>query len=238
MPRLSLPLAGQDEEREVPLYVGRDLEADLREVARRGLAEQLAPVSTTSKMPCPSWGISALRCRIGTLLNDTEGSVCHEKNCYAKKGRFKFSNDQARLEQAYQGLFDVRWTPALIHQVRWYADRYFRLFHSGDLQGQNHLKNLVSVAQAVPDVSFWCPTRESKTVKAVLKEIGEFPENLIVRVSATMIDGPPPKGFPLTSTVVSDPDEANYPAPSQGGQCGACRSCWGPDVQNVAYRKH
>lgn len=233
--RLSLPLSGQ-EQPEVPLYDPADLDADMKTVARKGLAEQLAPLALTTKMPCPAWGISAFRCRIGNVLADVEGSTCEK--CYARKGRFKFSNVQARLEKAYQGLFNPLWTPALAHQVLWHADRYFRLFHSGDLQGENHLRNLVTVAQAVPDVSFWLPTREAKTVRAVLKEIGAFPENLVVRVSGAMIDGPPPKGFSTTSTVVSDPEEVTCPAPDQGNSCADCRDCWRADVRNVAYNRH
>src|SRR5207253_992835 len=111
----------------------------------------------------------------------------------------------------------------------------FRLFHSGDLQGVAHLKNLCTVARNVPDVQFWLPTREYETVRACKDEI---PDNLVVRVSATLIDGKPPKWWPTTSTVVSDPEEATCPAPDQGGNCGECRDCWDGKVANAAYLRH
>ncbi len=174
-----------------------------------------------------------MRCRVGSVLAQTANTVC--SGCYARKGRFKFSNVQARLEQAYQGLFSILWTPALIHQIRWYADRYFRLFHSGDLQGVPHLKNLCTVARNVPDVQFWLPTREYEVVVACKSDI---PENLVVRMSAQKMDGTPPRWWKTTSTVVSDPEVATCPAPEQGGNCGECRECWKESVRNVAYLKH
>jgi hypothetical protein len=126
----------------------------------------------------------------------------------------------------------------MVFLVRFYCDRYFRLFDSGDLQGVNHLKNIVALARHTPDVQTWLPAREAEVVWAVRKEIGEFPPNLLVRVSAAMIDGKPPKGFPHTSTVVSDPDQATCPSHQQGGVCADCRDCWRPDVPSVAYLKH
>lgn len=228
----SLPVVGLPE---VPLYTG-DLNADLSTVARRGLAEQLTPISITTKMPCPAWGISAYRCRLGSILAEQHGTVC--ASCYSRKGRFRFGNVQARLEQAYRGLFDPLWTPALIHQVRWHADRYFRLFHSGDLQGVNHLKNLCIVARNVPDVQFWLPTREIETCRAVLRELLAFPDNLRVRVSASMIDGKPPK-WPYTSVVTTEEHPGAFGCLSreQGGSCGDCRACWSQEPM-IAYRKH
>jgi hypothetical protein len=106
------------------------------------------------------------------------------------------------------------------------------------VQGENLLHNIVTVAEYTPDVLHWLPTREAVTVKAVLKEVGKFPENLVVRVSAALIDGQPPKGFPQTSIVVSDLQEATCPAPAQGGVCGECRKCWLPAEQTIAYALH
>jgi hypothetical protein len=230
---LGLPALGTEE---VPLYAG-DMEADLRLVARDRLAERITGgLSFPSKMPCPSWGIPATRCRIGALLARTPGSTC--QGCYALKGRYRFGAVQARLERRYAGLFHELWTPAMVFLVRYYCGRYFRLFDSGDLQGVNHLRNVVTLARHTPDVQTWLPTRETGVVRAVLREIGAFPANLTVRVSAAMIDGRPPRGYPTTSTVVRDPGAATCPAPQQEGRCGECRACWDPAVSNVAYAKH
>lgn len=69
----------------------------------------------------------------------------------------------------------------------------------------------------------------------MVRAVGDLPDNLVVRVSASRIDGRRPAGFRHTSTVVSDLAEANCPSPSQGGVCGKCRACWDRDVANVAY---
>jgi hypothetical protein len=97
------PLSGQDDLPGVPLYDDRTLATDPEAVARRGLAEQLVPLSITTKMPWPAWGLSATRCRVESVLAATPGCPC--ESCYARKSRFKFSNVQGRLEQAYQGIF-------------------------------------------------------------------------------------------------------------------------------------
>jgi hypothetical protein len=142
--------------REITIYTG-DLEADLRIVSRSGLAEKVTGgLSVASKMPCPNWGISATRCQLGSILVKREGSICFD--CYALKGRYRFGKVQDKLEERYQGLFHPFWTPAIIFLIRWHADQYFRFFDSGDLQGENHLRNIVTIAENVPDVKMWLPT--------------------------------------------------------------------------------
>ena len=144
------------------------------------------------------------------------------------------------MEVRYRGLFHELWAPALAFLIRYQCDRYFRFFDSGDLQGANHLKNIVTIARAVPDVNMWLPTREVETVRAVLREVVAFPENLVVRVSAALVDGPPSQGFRFTSTVVSDPAHASCVAQRQGNRCAGevrdCRDCWVADT--VSYPLH
>jgi hypothetical protein len=222
-------------EPEVPRYAGNMIE-DLRVVARNRLAETITGgLSLTAKMPAPSWGIPAARCRVGSALADRPGTVCH--HCYARKGRYRFAAVQAKLDARYRGLFHPLWTPALAFLVSYYCDRYFRLFDSGDLQGVNHLRNIITITRHVPDVRFWLPTREFATVRACAADI---PPNLTVRVSAHQVDAPPPDWWPTTSTVVTaaDPGEGVCPALEQGNRCGDCRACWDPTVATVRYRRH
>jgi len=217
---------------EVPLYAG-DIEEDLQTVSRARLAEQITGgLSITQKMPCPSWGISATRCLLGSVLAEKPGTVCH--GCYALKGRYKFPNVQKKLEERYRGLFNPLWTPAMVHLIRWHCDRYFRWFDSGDLQGENHLRNIVTIAEHTSDVMHWLPTREIETARAV----GSFPSNLTVRVSAHSIDGKAPR-WPTTSVVASGA-APGHPCPSrdQGNACGDCRACWDGEIEKVVYRLH
>jgi Gene product 88 len=219
----------------VPLYRG-DMEADLRVVSHNRAAETITGgLSLTGKMPCPSWGISATRCRIGAALAGQAGTVC--SGCYALTGRYRFPAVQDRLEMRYRGLFHPLWTPAMVFLVRYYCDRYFRLFDSGDLQGENHLRNIITLARHTPDVRIWLPTREYAVVRACATDL---PENLTVRVSANRVDGEPPAWWPTTSTVISTADAGGEvcPAPDQENRCGDCRACWDRGVASVAYRRH
>jgi hypothetical protein len=173
----------------VPLYTG-DLSRDLLIVSRHGVAEKVTGgLSSPGKMPCPAWGIS--------VLAKQPGTTCSE--CYALKRNYRRETVQEKLKERYRGLFNLLWTLAMAFLIHHYCDRYFRFFESGDLQEVNHLKNIVTIAEAETDVKIWMPTREIETVRAVLKEIVEFPENLTVRVSASKIDGKPPRALPQPS---------------------------------------
>ncbi len=225
---------------EAPLYIGDQvrLEADLRTVSRRRLAEEITGgLFWPGKMDCPAWGISATRCRVGSVLARKEGTVCHD--CYAMKGTFQFGANRRKLERAYEGLMDARnlWTPSMVFLIRWYAAERFRWFHSGDLQGINHLRNIIRICLETPDVLHWLPTRESKVVLACKDAI---PPNLAIRASATGIGGEPPRWWPLTSTVVMDGAEGVCPSSLEGGNCSdhGCTACWDREVENVAYRLH
>lgn len=208
---------------EMPLYRG-DITTDLRIVSRNRLAEQITGgLSRTTKLPCPSWGISASRCQMGSLLAQQHDSVCSQ--CYALKGRYLFSTVQAKLEQRYRGLFHELWTPAMIFLINYFCDQYFRWFDSGDLIDTHHLKNIVTVARHTPDVHHWLATREVDTVRSVQREGVDVPQNLVIRVSAHRIDGVPPQGFATTSTVITTVPRHGYtcPAPDQENTCGDCR---------------
>jgi hypothetical protein len=235
VPRLPLAIAAEPPHPEIPLYEG-DLKADLHLVSRNRLAEQITGgLSYPSKMDCPSWGIPATRCRIGSLLARQPGAVCHD--CYALRGTFKFKGTQEKLAAAYRGLGHRLWVPSLVFLVRWYAADRFRWFHSGDLQGISHLRNIIRVCLETPDVRHWLPTRERDVVLACRDQL---PLNLTVRASATRVDGPPPAWWPVTSTVVTGGSKGVCPSSLQGGSCDdyACHACWDQDVPNVAYRRH
>jgi len=230
--RIGLPVVAQPE---ILLYQG-DLEADLRAVARSRLAEVITGgLSIPSKMPCPAWGISAFRCRVGQILARREGTVCHD--CYAMKGTYGFSSVQDKLEQRYRGLFDPLWVPAMVFLIRWHAEGHFRWFDSGDVQNVRHLQNIITICRHTRDVLHWLPTREFAVVRACADEI---PENLTVRVSGHQLDGEPPDRWPTTSTVTSvqEAGDGICPAPEQGGKCGECRACWDREVARVTYRQH
>ena len=231
-----LPLCYTASVREVPLYVGdnRQMAEDLRIVGRNKLAEKITGgFSHPSKMDCPSWGIPVEHCQIGALLAEVRGAVC--KACYAAKGNFRFKGTREKMRRAYEGLFypGGMWTPAMVQQINWHAAERFRWFISGDLQGINHLRNIIRVCLETPEVMHWLPTRERDTVLACRDEI---PDNLTIRASGTMVDGPAPSWWPITSTVSSGKPENACPSSLRGGNCGQhlCTACWKPEG-NVVY---
>ena len=98
--------------------------------------------------------------------------------------------------------------------------------------GPGPLRKNFAVCRLTPTVQHWMPTRE-----AWIKEhLSSCPDNLIIRLSMTMIDQEATGTWGNTSTVVTK--NATCPAPTQSGQCGSCRNCWNPDIKNIAYGKH
>lgn len=190
-------------------------------------------LSTPSKMPGYAYGLPAKECKTGSALRAVPGSVCSK--CYAFKGNYVFGNVQAAQYRRLEALQHPRWIEAMVYLIKCLNMRYFRWHDSGDLQSPAHLGMLAEVARQCRDVRFWLPTRERIFVYSWTKANGSLPSNLVVSVSAAMIDGEPPE-FPNTSTVVTG--QASCPAPSQGGECGTCRRCWNPRVKNVSYHKH
>jgi hypothetical protein len=197
-------------------------------------AESIAgPLSNPSKMPGRGTSTPATACKTGSKLRQVPGSTCH--GCYAYKGMYQFPAVQAALQRRLDALRDPQWVDAMVRLVA--GQEWFRWHDSGDIQGVWHLANIAEVARRTPDTHHWIPTREYKMVADYRKGGGTLPPNLVVRLSAHMVDGPEPIGYGLpTSTVVTGP--ATCPAPTQGNKCADCRACWSPDVQNVSYHKH
>lgn len=201
--------------------------------------EIVGGLSTPSKMPGYGYGLPAKECGVGSKLRLVPGSVCHR--CYAFRGNYARRGVQDAQYRRLEALRHPRWVEAMATLLHHLDTRYFRWHDSGDIQSPSHLMNIVRVAWLCTHVHFWLPTREKVFVYSHLKAHGSFPRNLVVRLSAAMIDGPPPVGFPHTSTVsrqelFSPP--VTCPAPQQGNQCGACRACWDHRVANVCYAKH
>ena len=215
----------------------------MRLINGRTAEEYGGKLSRPSKMDVAGWSIPATRCRIGSALARQEGTTC--SGCYALKGNFRRGAVKRIMEENYRKLMDPRahWTQAMAALIRWTGEDRFRIFVSGDLQGENHLLNLIQIAEAVPGTKIWMPTREIATVQAVQRQLIweglEWPENLVARISGTMIDGPPPKRFRFTSTVVSEETPDTCPSSVKGGSCedNGCTRCWTQEG-DIPYLKH
>ncbi len=187
-----------------------------------------------SKMPGYAYGISAKMCQVGGVLAKVKGSVCHK--CYALRGHYQHKGVQQAHAKRLQSLTNPMWVDAMVFMIRYRRTEHFRWHDSGDIQSLAHLEKIADVCWKTPEVKHWLPTREQRYVNEYIDKYGDFPANLCVRVSATMIDGEPPTDFNQTSTVVKEGHTC--PAPEQGNTCGSCRKCWDRNVKNVAYKKH
>jgi hypothetical protein len=204
------------------------------------IESRIGTLSNPSKMPSYGYSTPANACPVGSKLRTVEGSICSA--CYALKGRYVFPNVQTALETRLAGLADPDW-PQLIAELisRKEKSGYFRWHDSGDLQDLAHLEKIVEVADLLPNIQFWLPTREYATVIQWQRKHGEFPPNLTVRLSALMFDADVPRGVAEgTGLPTSGAGKEGYSCPSsrQDGKCGDCRACWDPAVRNVTYRKH
>ena len=176
-----------------------------------------------SKMPGYSTSIPAAACKVGMKLAKVAGSVC--SSCYAMKGHYQFPDVKAGLQRRLDALHNPQWVEGMVKLVGHYTDPddpYFRIHDSGDFQSIEHVLNWVEVARAL--------------VNLARAMAGDWPDNLVVRLSAPMIGSSLNTDLP-TSSVDADHGQ-QCPAPTQGNECGDCRACWDPKVSNVNYHKH
>ena len=181
-------------------------------------------------MPGPAYNLPAYKCITGAKLAKVPGSVC--AGCYALKGRYRFSNVRDALDRRLASLNHPEWVDAMVVLIG--KQPYFRWHDSGDLQSSWHLKQIFEVCVRTPGTRHWLPTREVKFLKLLDPEA--VPGNLTIRISSHMIDQPPVKFWPWTSTVGSS--GGTCPAPQNGNKCGPCRACWDRKVQNIQYHEH
>ena len=189
-------------------------------------------LSKPSKMPGWAYGLPAKECKTGSKLVKVKGSTC--EGCYALKGCYVFKVVQ---EAQYRRLASIKhelWTGAMALLINSKKSKWFRWHDSGDVQDEAHLLKIFAVCRLTPGTRHWLPTREVKFLKLLDPEA--VPGNLTIRISSHMIDQPPVKFWPWTSTVGSS--GGTCPAPQNGNKCGPCRACWDRKVENIQYHEH
>jgi len=211
--------------------------------------------SQTSKMPCKSWSIPVFMCQRGSKLMQVEGSVCSD--CYADRGMYHMYRDN--IEPAQVARWDALttametpdglrlWAMAIARIIG--DDDEFRWLDAGDLQSADMLSAIALVATLTPRTKHWLPTREYEFVAEYLQKSMPIPKNLVIRLSALMVDQP----MKIPSALRDHPQvvasevhttdtvrEGVFPcgAYTRGGKCGPCRACWNPEVKVVSYPKH
>lgn len=194
-------------------------------------------LTETSKMPSASYSIPAQECNKGSKLRLIKGSVC--STCYALKGNYtrypKIIQSQYKRLETIKG---SQWVDAFNYLIQnkksITTSKVFRWHDAGDVQNLQHFEKIIQIAVDNPSVKFWLPTKESELIKNFS---GSIPQNLVIRLSGSMIDGKAPV-YSHTSTVTTNKDNATCRSFDNGGKCGTCRKCWDNTVKSVSYFKH
>lgn len=199
-------------------------------------------LSRTSKLECGSFSLSAFDCVTGSKLAKVKDSVCNK--CYARRNTYLYPSVKTAQARRIKKLNNPSWAEAMVKLIRIQAlendTNLFRWFDSGDLQ-KGMLAKIVEVCKLTPEIKHWLPTHEaSMIIKDKEKLGGKLPANLIIRLSASMIDGNPPKSWEYSSTVHKKTEPIGFlcKAKDQGGKCLDCTACWDKDIKNISYMQH
>ena len=204
------------------------------------LAEgRVGSLSTPSKMPGFGYSTPAEDCIKGSKMRTVVNSIC--SFCYALKGRYVFPNVKAAQKKRLKSLEQLDWVDMMVFMIgKREKSGFFRWHDSGDIQGVWHLEKIAEVARRLPHIKFWLPTREYRFVREWM-QLNRKPDNLIIRLSAYMMDGEPPTklasklGLPTSG---ARREGFSCPASTQGNECGDCRACWDDNIENIDYKKH
>lgn len=199
-----------------------------------------------SKMPGSSFATTPTKCKTGAKLALVAGTVCHK--CYA----LKIEKMRPSVAKGWIANYEKSklvetnaeaWASACAFLINKAYEKtgepYHRWFDAGDLPSLSMLMAIIMVCNKTPHIKHCLPTREAKIVKAY--EAGEFPSNLVVRMSSTKVGDKPIAGYTNTNTVHRKGEAFvghECPAYKQGNQCGECRACWSRSVANVSYKLH
>lgn len=211
-------------------------------------------LTRTTKLPGYSYSIDPLECQKGAELAQKAGTPC--ANCYALRGWYMVGPAAKAIAYRQEAIRHPKWVEAMVFLLKERCQpplHWFRWHDAGDLQGAWHLSNIVRVVRQTPWVRHWLATRETEMVAGWVKENGEFPDNLMVRISADRIgekpELPPELKYAYTSTlhrfrghpvqIGDDPSlTVECRAVERGNRCDKCRACWSGEVQNVSYVEH
>jgi hypothetical protein len=186
-------------------------------------------MTRTTKMPGLSYSLPAPACQTGSKLRKVKTSPCFF--CYAMKGNYiRYPAIKKAQYFRLASLVHDSWIMAMVAQVK--RQKFFRWHDAGDVQSVDHMSKILEVCRLTPGTRHWLPTQE----RSYIPSPERIPDNLIIRLSGSKINGPPSNSWEHTSSVVTK--GATCPAPSQGGKCRTCRACWTKSIKNVSYGKH
>ena len=219
-------------------------------------------LTATSSMPCNSWSLPAEKACPASKLSVRKlgkNAVC--QSCYAMKGFYRMPNVKDVQGKRFAWVLSslvkdggTEFVEALVRMVsddvRQRGEPIFRVHDSGDLFNHAYVSAWGRIADALPNVRFWIPTR-SHSLPLLLESIRALAArpNVVVRPSALAFDELPPvvDGLAAGTTVIrSLPVLDSLPGvrlcpktdPTDGRKaCGSCRTCF-EGTTPVAYLEH
>ena len=188
-------------------------------------------LTRTSKMPGLSYSLPAWACQTGSKLRKVKTSPCY--GCYALKNNYtRYPAIKAAQYRRLKAIEHPDWVQAMAAVIK--RQKFFRWHDAGDVQSKEHMEKILEVCRLTPDTKHWLPTQE----RQFLPDPEQVPDNLVIRLSRSKIDGPVPAAWSHDSGVTTDDSKRTCPAPDQGGKCLDCRACWNKDIKSVIYGKH
>jgi len=204
------------------------------------MIQSIGHFSKTSKMPCPSYSLSAFDCI-------TTDSICL-KICYAKKHHYHFRNVKNALAKNKNMYMLKDWVKDFVFYIEKIENlNYFRWFDSGDIPSILMLEKICEIADQCKTCLFWLPTRRADLLIAYYeahdqKKFKVLHPNLVIRLSGKDLNGDPNyelcKMLGINSSSVVDTQNYTCNAKNQDGKCLSCRMCWSQDVKEVKYFLH
>ena len=170
------------------------------------------------------------------------------KECYALKGRFRFSGVKENMVYNYE-LY--RRNPAEYFQgVKeainngFVSYSYFRWHAAGDIVDKQYLEGMIQIARELPQTSFLAFTKKYELVNEYLDDGGIVPENLHIVFSAWgdswHVDNP--YEFPIAFVrFKTETENRGIPesAVKCSGNCTSCLQCWNVKCgESVVFDKH
>jgi hypothetical protein len=197
--------------------------------------------TSTTKMPCESYDIPIASCNVGSKLRKIKGTICN--SCYAGAGNYiRYAKTILPVQhRRLEAISKPFWVAAMAFVINRRKMPFFRLHSSGDIQNLSHFVKICELAKACSNTLIWIPTREYGIVSEYVSMGLEIPKNLIVRLSAYMVDkdGPELLAKKLGVQISTVKKEGfNCPAYKQDNACGNCRKCWDKNAFEISYKLH
>ena len=123
-----------------------------------------------------NWSIPALAAKLsnGTNIKTCPNAGACATVCYARNGTYNFSNVKGRHTQNLEYILEdpQGWFAQMLEEVSKpkMRGKHVRIHDAGDFFSEDYLRMWLKLATLVPEVTFYCYTKEVSMFKRVLSE--------------------------------------------------------------------